>query len=436
MDATECTQAIQAGYNHRMTGQYHTALKIHLLGRFEVWREGILLPASAWPQKQTQALLKILVSERGHSFTQDQLIDAIFPHLSVDKAGQSLRARLSELRRLLEPRLKNGRESQYIISTGHQAYYFDSSASCWLDTETLHKKLETAQLLEKERKWSEALQSYQDALSLYRGDFLSDDLYEEWTLTLREKWKELYQNALARLADCHAHLGQYDMAVEKCLGVLHDAPAREPIYRQLMLYYSLMGDKSAAIKSYQSLLQILRAELELSPSPETRILYQQILDDDLPKEAYPAIKKSEILKLLQGVPLFWELSEEERVDLWNHCELHEYAEGDYILQEGDVDNQSFFLVIDGQVEIRRGTRSIARQGKSSTFGEIAQLTKTPRSADVIALKKARCLLLAPDDLKRLIQTHPEIALKMMSDLAHRVREMNETLRRLETKLGQ
>ncbi len=412
-----------------MTDLHGAALKIRLFGRFEVWRESVVLQAQMWPQKQTQALLKILVSERGRVFNQDQLIDAIFSHLDVNKAGQSLRARLSELRRLLEPKLSGGRKSQYILSTGAQGYCFCPTVSCWVDAEIFQKTIQSAQELEREKEWSQAAQVYQEALLLYQGDFLSDDLYEEWTLTLREKWRQIYQSALVRLADCHAHLGQYDIAIEKCLEVLQRAPTQEPVYRQAMLYHYLMGDKSAAVRTYHSFIQILKEEMQLEPSAETRALYQQIATDTLSKEAYPTIKKPEILKLLHGVPLFSELSEAERIDLWNHCEFHEYAAGAYIIQEGDVDNTSFFLVIDGQVEIRRGERLVLKQGKGSTFGDIALLTKTPRSADVVALKKTRCLLLAPQDLRRLIHAHPDIALKMMADLAYRLRETNEALSR-------
>jgi DNA-binding SARP family transcriptional activator len=414
-----------------MTHPSGARLKIKLFGRFEVFREGVLLTPQVWPQRQTQSLLKLLVSERGRVFTQDQLIEAIFPHLDVDKAKQSLRARLSELRRLLEPRLKSGRESQFIQSV-EEGYFFSKDASCWVDTEEFLKIFELAQISEKDELWSEALHHYQNALTHYEGDFLSEDVYEDWTMPLRQKWQELHLTVLAHTADAHAHLGQYQLAIERCRELIGRAPDRENVYRQQMLYHFLVGERSLAIQIYRDCAQTLRDRLNVEPSAETRKLYQEILDERLSSRDYPALKKPEILRLLKEIPLFSELSEKEGIDLWNHCECREYESGKHIIQEGDLDSACFFLIIEGQVEVRRGHQVLVRQGKGSTIGEIAFLTKNPRSADVVTLKKTRCLMLTQNDLKRLVHAHPEIALKMMADLAYRLRNTTETLSRVWT----
>ncbi|MBI1743950.1 cyclic nucleotide-binding domain-containing protein [Candidatus Acetothermia bacterium] len=416
------------------TGANEPSLKIKLFGRFEIWREGVLLSPQAWPQRQTQALLKLLASERGKVFTQDQLIEAIFSHLDVRKAKQSLRARLSELRRLLEPRLQSGRDSQFIQSA-REGYFFSKDASCRVDTDEFLAISEMAQISEKDELWSEALHHYQNALALYEGDFLNEDVYEEWTMPLREKWRELYLTALAHTADCHAHLGQYHLAIERCRDLIEKAATRESVYRQKMLYHFLAGERSVAIQVYQNCTQALRESLDVEPSSETRKLQQEILDEHLSRTDYPSLKKPEVLKLLKEVPLFSELGEKECIDLWDHCECREYETGEYIIQEGDLESARFFLIMEGQVEVRRGNQVLVRQGKGSTIGDIAFLTKNPRSADVVALKKTRCLMLTQSDLRRLIHAHPEIALKMMADLAYRLRNTTETLNRVSAKEG-
>ncbi|MFQ5797006.1 MAG: hypothetical protein ACE5JP_18460, partial [Candidatus Bipolaricaulia bacterium] len=56
-------------------------LKMKLFGHFEAWRDGDdePIPPQAWSRRKTQTLLKILLTERGRVFTQDQLIDWLFP---------------------------------------------------------------------------------------------------------------------------------------------------------------------------------------------------------------------------------------------------------------------------------------------------------------------------------------------------------------------
>ncbi|MFQ5795917.1 MAG: winged helix-turn-helix domain-containing protein [Candidatus Bipolaricaulia bacterium] len=90
-------------------------LKVKLFGPFEIWRGHEPISSQAWPQRKTQTLLKILLTERGRVFTQDQLIDALFPDLDLDQAAQNLYKRISELRRVLKPDLKRGADSFVLV---------------------------------------------------------------------------------------------------------------------------------------------------------------------------------------------------------------------------------------------------------------------------------------------------------------------------------
>ncbi|MBI3460546.1 tetratricopeptide repeat protein, partial [Candidatus Acetothermia bacterium] len=186
-----------------------------------------------------------------------------------------------------EPRLEKGTNSQFILNVGQQGYCFSKEAPCWLDTEEFQKQIEVAQVSEKAGRWPEALEIYQQAIQLYRGDYLAEDLYEEWALALREHWRELYLNALGRLAECHARMGQYERAIEQCAKVIEIKPASESAYRQQMLYHSLIGESSVALQTYQICIAVLKEQLRVEPSPETRELYEQILQGTVSKDGYP-----------------------------------------------------------------------------------------------------------------------------------------------------
>lgn len=98
-----------------------------------------------------------------------------------------------------------------------------------------------------------------------------------------------------------------------------------------------------------------------------------------------------------------------------------------IVEEGSL-GIGFYLILEGQVEVRRGGRVLARLGKGQFFGELALLQKdVPRSADVVALEESRCLVLPQWDLLALIKTHPEMGLKMLAELARRLQETDRAL---------
>ncbi|MBI3459366.1 tetratricopeptide repeat protein, partial [Candidatus Acetothermia bacterium] len=263
---------------------------IKFFGPCEVWRQGVLIASTAWLQQKTLALFKRMASARGRVFTQDQLIEALFPEAKPDTATQNLYRRLSELRYILEPRLKKGSASKFILNVGSQSYCFSDKVPCEIDTEKFEEHLGSAQAAEKTSRWLQALQEYQTAIELYRDDFLVEDLYEEWTIGPREHWRELYLTALLRTADCHARLGHYTEAIASCRKLLKQEPMREIAFYQKMLYHALAGETSAALQTYQDCVKALRARLDEKPQPETEELARQIVEGKLPaslRRRYP-----------------------------------------------------------------------------------------------------------------------------------------------------
>ncbi|MBI1741438.1 tetratricopeptide repeat protein [Candidatus Acetothermia bacterium] len=258
------------------------ALRVKLFGRFEIWLGDVTIPPQAWPQRKTQLLVKLLLSERGRFFTQDQLIESLFSDHELEKAARSLHRRVSELRHVLEPHLQRGADSRFILHTGVKGYCFSADAPCQTDTEEFQKQSEAAQEAERAGRWAQALQGYEQAIALYRSDFLEEDLYEEWTIVLRERWRASYLHALARLAECYARLRQFGRAIECCERVLEKEPWHEGIYRQKMLYHYHAGEYSQALQTYQACTEVLKTHLEVGPTPQTQELYEQMLRHDVP----------------------------------------------------------------------------------------------------------------------------------------------------------
>ncbi len=257
-------------------------LKVRLFGRFEVWLDKKLIPPTAWPQRKTQTLLKVLLTERGRVFTQDQLIEYLFPELDPQMARKSLYGRISELRHLLEPKLKRGRDSQYILRVEGGGYCFSKEVPCWLDTEEFEKHCELAHKLAETHQWLQAIKRYQRAMDLYRGPYLAENLYEEWSLAPREHWREIHLRALGQQAECHARLAQYEQAIELCRRVIEVEPYRESAYRAKMLYHYYAGEQLEAKQTYQACVKVLKEELEVEPSHETQELYELILQGQVP----------------------------------------------------------------------------------------------------------------------------------------------------------
>jgi DNA-binding SARP family transcriptional activator len=248
-------------------------LRIQLLGRFEVWRDGVPIPPAEWRGQKPRDLLKILLLARGKFAANDQLCEWLWPEADPDSAQANLRSAVSDLRKLLEPELARGRDSAFIV-TKREGYAFDLTAPVSVDAIDFERAITAASRPDLEA-----------ALASYRGDLLEEDPYAEWAIRERERLRELRLDGLARLADLCLSDADYPTAVSLCEQALAFDPSRETLWRSLMRAHALNGDRAAALRTFESCRAALARDLGVDPLPETLALHGQILQaEPLPPE--------------------------------------------------------------------------------------------------------------------------------------------------------
>src|SRR5262249_49860924 len=135
-------------------------------------------------------------------------------------------------------------------------------------------------------------EAFERAAALYQGELLEglgvdEPPFEEWLLAERERLRELALEALARLLAHQAKSPATERAIQTALRLLALDALEEPVHRTLMRLYARQGRRSAALKQYQVCLGVLRRELQAEPEPETRRLYQDILQQRMSEPAEP-----------------------------------------------------------------------------------------------------------------------------------------------------
>jgi len=242
-------------------------LCVHLLGPFEVYRDGgnLILPAE-WRGQKPRDLLKILLLAQGRYVSKDQLCEWLWPDADPEAAGANLRSAVSDLRKLLEPELARGRDSTYIL-TKREGYAFDWSAALCLDLADFERAAASAA----------SRTNLEAALALYRGDLLEEDPYAEWALRERERLRELRLITMARLVEHQLNDGDYLEAVSLCDQALTFDASREALWRSLMQAHALNGDRAAALNAFDRCRTALSRDLGVDPLPETAALHEAIL---------------------------------------------------------------------------------------------------------------------------------------------------------------
>lgn len=105
--------------------------------------------------------------------------------------------------------------------------------------------------------------------------------------------------------------------------------------------------------------------------------------------------------------------------------------GEAIIRQGDEGN-TLLILMEGQARITvysANGREIVLEyaGPGSVLGEIALLDGGVRTASVIAMGPLRYLSLPRSNFEQVVASHPRIGLRLMRELAARLRKANQTI---------
>ncbi len=106
-----------------------------------------------------------------------------------------------------------------------------------------------------------------------------------------------------------------------------------------------------------------------------------------------------------------------------------FSAGTVIFDEGDLGDE-VYLVTEGAVEIRRGTRSdnprtLARLGKGDFFGELALFDSAPRMATVLAVEPTVCNIISREEFNKRLQEMDPVMRGITTLMVRRVRRLTD-----------
>ena len=240
-------------------------VNISLLGGFSVRVDGVTVPADAWTRRHAASLVKLLAPADGHRLHREQVIDALWPGLSVDAAAPRLHKAAHYARRALgaavDPRSVVLRNELVVLlpdaRVSVDAVEFRARGSAALADGT------TA--------------AADAALEAYDGLLLPDDIYEPWTDEPRDVVRVLHVDLLRLASRWH--------------DLIREHPADEQAHLAIVNALADKGDVRAALRQLERFDQASRRELGTAPSPETErlrsLLVSRTSDMKIPKQRAP-----------------------------------------------------------------------------------------------------------------------------------------------------
>jgi len=263
--------ADREGGSHRLPNELmRPKIRISLFGKFTARHDALPL-LDGIPQK-VQELLAYLILHRDRAHTRETLAELLWDEYETPHARKYLRQALWQLKAgtpASSPFRRLVRQEPGWIKIALDGVWVDV-----IEFEAAFRAIRGSSLNEATAR--RAIR----AVGLHRG-LLLEGHHPSWCQHDRERFREMYLTLLDRIV-CHCDEGgDYEAGVHFGALALQCDRARERTHRRLMSLQFRAGDRTGALRQYERCVAALREELDVEPSRETLVLYEQLRADNL-----------------------------------------------------------------------------------------------------------------------------------------------------------
>jgi DNA-binding SARP family transcriptional activator len=314
-------------------------LSLALLGRPEVRHAERVLK---FPTRKTLALLVYLAVEGGFH-TREKLTALFWPESDGPQGRAILRNTLRYLRSALlevaDPAMDQAPGQKLHILVEHDAIGFASHTDVELDLHDVEAAVRATQANGIARH--QLIAHLQAAVALYRGDFLegfslSDaPTFDDWVSIQREYCHSQVNTAFDQLAHLQAEGGEMRAALDTATRWLAHFPLQEDACQLVMSFHFQAGDRTAALRVYETYRTMLAKEFEMEPGPEMKTLAERIRSTSPSRRLHqPALRAPFSLPVLREGPFVGRV--DEYMQLTSAYSLAERHRPQVVILEGEA----------------------------------------------------------------------------------------------------
>ena len=213
-----------------------------------------------WLGRRPGRLLKYLICRRYHAVHARDIAEALWGHAGFVSSG-TVRQCVHDLRARLEAGRRDA--AGQLVITRQSGYALDRGVVVDADDFAVHVRRGIAALRRDQREI--ATVHLRHAVSMYRGDFLSDESPADWARPERERLREHMEDALAALAELYLAAGDRSTAT-LCLRRLAEMrPFDVGTHRRLLTVLLSQGRHSHAWRCYEAFGARLDREFAMTP---------------------------------------------------------------------------------------------------------------------------------------------------------------------------
>lgn len=238
-------------------------LRIQAFGQEKVWSQNILITSSDWQVHAAREMFYVFLAHP-NGLTKEQVGLFMWPDASIDELDIKFKNTLYRLRNAV---------GKHVILLSEGIYRFNPLIDYTYDVEIFLTSIQRVQDAEEVKQ---KIKNLSHAIQHYRGDYLPEvDAY--WAIPDREKFRQMYVDALFTMANLYYEKSVYKLALRYCNQAIEEDPVKEEVHRLAMQIHAAMGNKAEIIRQFEYCRNEMLDKFDVEPSERTQSLYDTLV---------------------------------------------------------------------------------------------------------------------------------------------------------------
>lgn len=247
-------------------------VSVRFFGNFQVLIGGKVINESSSRAKRPWNLLQYLMVYRHKTVSRQQLIEALWPDGTSDQPDKALKNLVYRVRSFFAG--KNVAFAQDVVLYRNGNYQLNNDLPWAFDFEQFEELYNKS--AGKENTPEESIEYAMQAIDLYRGDFLAEQVYEDWVLPYNTYYRSLFFKCVANALDLLEEAGRDEDIEVVCNRALAIDQFEEDLHLAYISALVRQDKKAAALSHYNKMADMFFREMGVTPSEELREIYHEL----------------------------------------------------------------------------------------------------------------------------------------------------------------
>lgn len=251
-----------------------TDLSIKVLGPVDIFRDPSKPFASdAWTTRRARDIFCYIATRKNRRVAKEVLIEEFWGDEDLAAVEKNFHPTISHIRKAL-----NSRQAlkQNFIVFRDGAYQLNPEYTYSIDSEEFLSFVANAEQAKRDKDAALLRASLESARDRVRGDFMEGS-YENWAEESRHYFREQYSRVLNGLAKLSVNEKRWSEALKYSMETLAIDPYREDLHRLVMKVLAAQSKPAAVKKHFDDMRTLLKDDLGIEPSAETKRLFTELV---------------------------------------------------------------------------------------------------------------------------------------------------------------